>query len=116
MVSDWKEFLEEQKGNEDGFSGEPAIIKKDLEEFFLGEVVRIEKEIDKFKAKLRAKSFDGSEGSCSSLIIDSKMFGRLDGQLRVYKELAGVEQNAENKVVIMLEEETKKKKGIGKNG
>jgi len=124
---DWKEFLEKYDAWFDSFNERdekdvhPSHRKRyvgveELEKHFLGEVVRIEKEIDKFKAKLRAKSFDGSEGSCSSLIIDSKMFGRLDGQLRVYKELAGVEQNAENKVVIMLEEETKKKKGIGKNG
>ena len=76
MVSDWKEFLEEQKGNEDGFSGEPAIIKKDLEEFFLGEVARIEKEIKKC-------ALNGEIYYCDYL----------EGQLFYVKKLAGVEKN-----------------------
>jgi len=104
---DWKEFLKEKKeakdwgkthimdvSKEDDFLNrdliyEDSIKVEDLQEFFLGEVARITKDFDKFKAKLRAESFGGNY---SLLINDSKKFGRLEGQLKVYKELAGVEQ------------------------
>ena len=88
---DWKEFLEKNKCFHGEMDGKELYVIdiKDLENYFLGEVARITKDFDKFKAKLRAESFGGNY---SLLINDSKKFGRLEGQLKVYKELAGVEQ------------------------
>ena len=74
----WKRFLHNKllalSGLEDKYE---YLHIKDLEEFFLGEVARIEKELKPFKGKIN---------------FDRDYWIHLNGQLSVYKELAGVEQ------------------------
>jgi len=75
---DWKEFLVgENRFNMAYFNTEINIIRNtELQKHFLGEVARITKELKPFKGKIN---------------FDRDYWIHLNGQLSVYKELAGVE-------------------------
>ena len=109
MVNDWKEFLEKLKRNralpiekiaeayvcgkehhKDKMFIQVDWIEYDLQNHFLGEVARIEKEIDKLiplDVEKKGKSF-----SFSLNIKTTFKIKELEGQLSYAKELAGVEQ------------------------
>ena len=99
MVNDLKDFWYEEKMfvaspdihlEDDILEDEQDRIKRKLELFFLGEVARIEKEIDKLiplDVEKKGKSF-----SFSLNIKTTFKIKELEGQLSYAKELAGVEQ------------------------
>jgi len=87
MVNDWKEFLDNNVKCylcgykiKDACKGDSHKLYFDtiekLQEYFLGEVKRITKELKPFKGKIN---------------FDRDYWIHLNGQLSVYKELAGVE-------------------------
>ena len=74
----WKKFLE-KKGDIYRADNAKCISIDNLKEFFLGEVARIEKEMKKME-----EEFDWSDVM--------REYYALEGQLLVFKELAGVEE------------------------
>ena len=101
MVNDWKEFLEKLKRNralsiekiaeayvcgkehhKDKMFIQVEWIEYDLQKFFLGEVARTEKELKDYKELFK----DERENMCSEVISS------MNTEIRIYKELAGVEQ------------------------
>ena len=74
---DWKEFLENKLLSFTGLEDKREYLHiEDLRKYFLSEVKRITKEIKPFKGKIN---------------FDRDYWIHLNGQLSVYKELAGVE-------------------------